>query len=62
MVFFSTLKDCCSDLEENVQKDFLLNSITIKKETIKFSSAHFPKEIKSKLYHIENSKTREKIV
>ena len=34
-----------------------LNSLTTKKPTTKFSSANFQKNIKSKLYHIEDSKT-----
>ena len=37
---------------------FMLNSLTTKKKTTKFSSANFPKNVKSKLYHIGNSKTR----
>ena len=35
-----------------------LNSLSIEKQTTKFSSANFQKKIKSKLYHIEYSKTR----
>ena len=31
---------------------------TTKKQTIKFSPANFQKNVKSMLYHIENSKTR----
>ena len=33
-------------------------SLTTNKQTTKFSSANFQKNIKSKLNHIENSKTR----
>ena len=36
----------------------LLNSSTIEKQTTKFSSANFQKNGKSKLYHIDNSKTK----
>ena len=32
--------------------------LTTKKQTTKFSSANVQKNVKSKLYHIENSKTR----
>ena len=35
-----------------------LKSLTTKKQTTKFLSANFQKNIKSKLYHIQNSKTR----
>ena len=35
-----------------------LNCFTTKKQMTKFSSANFQKNAKSKLYHIENSKTR----
>ena len=41
----------CSD---NLYRYFL----TTKKQTAKFSSARFQKNVKSKLDHIENSKTR----
>ena len=34
------------------------NSLTTKKKMTKFSSANFQKNVKSKLYHTENSKTR----
>ena len=41
----------------------VLNSFTTKKQTTKFSSEIFKtKKVKSKLYHVENSKTREKTV
>ena len=33
------------------------NSLTIKKQATKFSSANLKKNVKSKLYHIENSKS-----
>ena len=36
----------------------LINSLTTEKQTTKFSSANFQKNVKSKLQHIENSKTR----
>ena len=39
-----------------------VNSFTTKKQTTKFSSASFLKNVKSKLYHTENSKTRVQIV
>ena len=35
-----------------------INSLTTKKQTTKFSPANFKKIVKSKLYHIEDSKTR----
>ena len=35
-----------------------INSLTTEKQTTKVSSANFQKNVKSKLYHIENSKTR----
>ena len=38
------------------------NSLTTEKQTTKFSSANFQKNFKSKLCHIENSKTREQTV
>ena len=37
-----------------------INSLTTKKQTEKFSSANLKKNVKSRLYHIENSKTKEK--
>ena len=41
----------------------LFNSLTTKKQTTKFSSGNFfQKNVRSKLYHIENSKTREQTV
>ena len=36
----------------------LVNSLTTKEQRTKFSSANCQKNHKSKLYHIENSKTR----
>ena len=35
-----------------------VNSLTTKKQTTKFSSANLKKNVKSKLYHIENLKIR----
>ena len=35
-----------------------INYLTTEKQTTKFSSAIFQKNVKSKPYHIENSKTR----
>ena len=35
-----------------------IKSLTIRKQTTKVSSANFQKNVKSKLYHIGNSKTR----
>ena len=35
-----------------------INSLTIKKRTIKFSSVNLKKNIKSKLFHIENLEIR----
>ena len=35
-----------------------INSLTTEKQTIKFSSAYFQKNVKFKVYHIENSKAR----
>ena len=37
---------------------FSIYSLTIKKQTTKLSSARFSKNVKSKLYHIENLNTR----
>ena len=34
-----------------------INSLTTQKQTIKFSFANFSKNVKSRLYDIENSKT-----
>ena len=34
-----------------------VNSLGVKKQKAKFTSANLKKNIKSKLYHIENSKT-----
>ena len=34
------------------------NSLTTKKQTTKYLSANFQKNVSSKLYYIENSKTR----
>ena len=50
-------------LIENFNLDSLLawpalNSLITKKQMTKFLSANFQKNVKSKLYHIENSKTR----
>ena len=36
----------------------IFNSLTTKKQMTKFLSANFSKNVKSKLYHIENSKTK----
>ena len=36
----------------------IINSLTTKKQTIKFLSADVQKNVKSNLYHSENSKTR----
>ena len=41
---------------------FLVNSLTTKKQTTKFSSGNFKKHVKSKLYKIENSKSRGRTV
>ena len=48
----------CNFLFVSQQEEALLNSLTTEKQTTKFSSANFKKNVKSKLYHIENSKTR----
>ena len=40
------------------ESPLLYKSLTAKKQTTKFSSANFQKNVKPKLYHIENSKTR----
>ena len=40
----------------------MCNSLTTKKQPTKFMSANIKKKVKSKLYHIENSKTREQTV
>ena len=42
----------------NLMIDPTLNSLTTIKQTTKFLSANFQKNFKSKLYHIENPKTR----
>ena len=34
----------------------MFNSLTTKQQTTKFSSANFQKKVKSKLYHVYNSK------
>ena len=36
----------------------IINSLTTKKQATQFASANFQKNVKSKLYYIENSKTR----
>ena len=41
---------------------YLFNSFTTKKQTTKFSTAKFSKNVKSKLYHTVNSNTRGQIV
>ena len=43
-------------------RETLFNSLTTNKQTTKFSSFFLKKNVKSKLYHIENSKTRGKTV
>ena len=46
------------ETEETKTQMNLFNSLTTKKQTTKFTSANFQKNIKSNIYHIENSKTR----
>ena len=41
-----------------MKKRELFNALTTKKQMTKFSSANFQKNVKSKLYQIENSKMR----
>ena len=36
----------------------ILNTLTAKKQATKFSSSNLKKNVESKLYHIETSKTR----
>ena len=55
----SQLEDAKRSLEDETRVSISrTNSFTTKKQTTKFSSANFKKNVKSMLYHTENSKTR----